>query len=163
LAAILFLGGWNGPIPLTSMLGLTDVGEPYAIGAALASFDADWGPRIAGYLGRLADMSNLIFKACLGVTVLIWVRWTLPRLRIDQVITTCLKYCTPIAAVMFVGACLWKVGGLPFVNDIKPQQDKLEVRESYLRTWGKPREEIPKTASDNSKTNEETAAAETTK
>jgi NADH-quinone oxidoreductase subunit H len=43
-----------------------------------------------------------------GVTVMMWVRWTLPRLRIDQVITTCLKYCVPIAAVMFVGATLWQ-------------------------------------------------------
>jgi NADH-quinone oxidoreductase subunit H len=39
---------------------------------------------------------------------MIWVRWTLPRLRIDQVMKTCLKYCTPIAAVMFVGAVGWK-------------------------------------------------------
>ena len=34
---------------------------------------------------------------------MMWVRWTLPRLRIDQVITTCLKYCVPIAAVAFLG------------------------------------------------------------
>lgn len=136
LAAILFFGGWNGPIPLTSILGLTDVGEPAAIGAFLSSdflFGTDWGPRIAGYLGRLLGMTNLIFKACIGVTVMMWVRWTLPRLRIDQVITTCLKYCTPIAAVMFVGVCLWKVGGIPFINDLMPQQQKLEVRESYMR------------------------------
>jgi NADH-quinone oxidoreductase subunit H len=39
---------------------------------------------------------------------MIWVRWTLPRLRIDQVMTTCLKYCTPIAAVMFLGAAAWQ-------------------------------------------------------
>ena len=38
---------------------------------------------------------------------MIWVRWTLPRLRIDQVMTTCLKYCVPIAAVMFLGATVW--------------------------------------------------------
>ena len=44
-----------------------------------------------------------------GVTVMMWVRWTLPRLRIDQVITTCLKYCVPIAAVCFLGATLWQL------------------------------------------------------
>ena len=53
-------------------------------------------------------MLNFIFKGVVGVTVMMWVRWTLPRLRIDQVMTTCLKYCTPIAAVMFLGATLWQ-------------------------------------------------------
>jgi hypothetical protein len=28
-------------------------------------------------------------------------------LRIDQVMTTCLKYCTPLAALMFLGAVGW--------------------------------------------------------
>jgi hypothetical protein len=35
---------------------------------------------------------------------------------------------------MFVGACLWKVGGLPTINNLAPQQTKLEVRESYMRS-----------------------------
>ncbi len=38
---------------------------------------------------------------------MIWLRWTLPRLRIDQVMTTCLKYCVPLASAMLVGAMLW--------------------------------------------------------
>ena len=53
--------------------------------------------------------------ATLGVLLMMWVRWTLPRLRIDQVMATCLKYCTPLAAVMFLGAMLWQIalpGGL---------------------------------------------------
>lgn len=90
LAAILFLGGWNGPVPLASVLGLV-----WENGAVL------------GYLGNLLGMLNLLAKAFLLVTVMMWVRWTLPRLRIDQVMTTCLKYCTPIAAAMFVGAAVW--------------------------------------------------------
>jgi NADH-quinone oxidoreductase subunit H len=42
-------------------------------------------------------------------------RWTLPRLRIDQVMTTCLKYCLPLVSVMLAGAMLWSFvfpGGL---------------------------------------------------
>jgi NADH-quinone oxidoreductase subunit H len=52
---------------------------------------------------------NVLLKGVVGVAVMIWIRWTFPRLRIDQVITTCLKYCTPIAAVMFLGVAFWQV------------------------------------------------------
>lgn len=90
LAAILFFGAWNGPIPVTDLLGLTD----------------DRGA-VLGYLGRLLGLLNFMFKCILGVTVMIWIRWTVPRLRIDQVMTMCLKYCTPIAAMMFLGAVVW--------------------------------------------------------
>jgi NADH-quinone oxidoreductase subunit H len=98
LAAILFLGGWNGPIPITEMLGL-----------------APENGAITGYLGQFMGMLNVLFKGVVGVCVMMWVRWTLPRLRIDQVMTTCLKYCTPIAAVMLLGAALWQFA-LPHRN-----------------------------------------------
>jgi len=56
-----------------------------------------------------------MFKCVLGVTLMMWVRWTLPRLRIDQVMTTCLKYCTPLACGMFLGAAVW-IAGVPGVE-----------------------------------------------
>ncbi len=87
LAAILFFGGWNGPLPIFHWLGWAD-------GSA--------GP-VALYVANLAGCLNLILKASLAVTVMIWIRWTFPRLRIDQVITTCWKYCVPIAAFCFLG------------------------------------------------------------
>ncbi|MBX3415400.1 MAG: NADH-quinone oxidoreductase subunit H [Pirellulales bacterium] len=98
LAAILFFGGWNGPIPITTWLGLT-----YENGA------------FVGWIGNFLGLVNFVGKAVVGVTIMIWVRWTVPRLRIDQVMKTCLKYCTPIAAVMFLGATVWTLllpGGL---------------------------------------------------
>jgi hypothetical protein len=48
---------------------------------------------------------------------MMWIRWTLPRLRIDQVMTMCLKYCIPLAAAMFLGVMLWMYalpGGVPW-------------------------------------------------
>jgi NADH-quinone oxidoreductase subunit H len=49
----------------------------------------------------------LIAKGCTLVFVQIWVRWTLPRLRIDQVMTTCLKYLVPISCTLFLLAVCW--------------------------------------------------------
>jgi len=31
----------------------------------------------------------------------------LPRLRIDQVMAMCLKYCIPLASIMLLGAMFW--------------------------------------------------------
>ena len=90
LASILFFGGWNGPIPITRWLGAVP-----ALG---------WRHE---YVGNVLGCINILAKGILGVTAMMWVRWTLPRLRIDQVMMVCLKYCTPIAAVMFLGASLW--------------------------------------------------------
>jgi NADH-quinone oxidoreductase subunit H len=90
LAAILFFGGWNGPIPITQILGDKEQLHP-----------------VVHYFVNLLGMLNLMGKATIGVLVMIWVRWTLPRLRIDQVMKMCLKYCVPIAAVTFLGAITW--------------------------------------------------------
>jgi NADH-quinone oxidoreductase subunit H len=116
LASILFLGGWNGPVPVASMLSLT----------------FEHGP-IWGYLGNLLGCVNIIGKGVVGVTLMMWVRWTLPRLRIDQVITTCLKYCVPIAAVCFLGATWWQFmwpNGLIFPTEIAIYQ----LRENWPAT-----------------------------
>jgi NADH-quinone oxidoreductase subunit H len=118
LAAVLFMGGWNGPIPVAKLLGLS-----------AGSGDT------AGYFVRLLGMANLLGKATLGVLVMMWVRWTLPRLRIDQVMTTCLKYCTPLAAAMFAGVMLWQLalpGGI--VRGLSRPAG--EIREGWLEGPG---------------------------
>ena len=48
-------------------------------------------------------------KCWLLVLVMMWMRWSLPRLRIDQVMMTCLKYFLPISCVLLVGVCLWQL------------------------------------------------------
>jgi NADH-quinone oxidoreductase subunit H len=123
LASILFLGGWNGPIPIAQILGLTfGDGNP----------DYFW----YGFAGNVLGTINLITKGVIGVTVMMWVRWTLPRLRIDQVITTCLKYCVPIAAVAFLGATLWQYA-LPnrvFFGVLPESSYTFQVREQLAET-----------------------------
>jgi NADH-quinone oxidoreductase subunit H len=121
LAAILFLGGWHGPVPVSAMLGLTE---------------ANGG--LAWYAGSLLGLLNLLFKSVVGVSVMMWIRWTLPRLRIDQVMTTCLKYCTPIAAVMFLGAVTWQFNlpGRTFFGLLPAPQSTYLVTEGWERMGG---------------------------
>lgn len=123
LATILFFGGWHGPIPI---FGSEMLGWAYAPGAS------EWA--LSGYLANLAGCLNFVFKAVVGITVMIWVRWTFPRLRIDQVITTCLKYCVPIAAICFLGALAWEALDLPSPNnlDLMSSQPKSTVRENWV-------------------------------
>ncbi|MBL8815458.1 MAG: NADH-quinone oxidoreductase subunit H [Planctomyces sp.] len=97
VAAVLFLGGWNSGIgPLDDLL--------YSWRASSLSGEGSWA---AGYLANVLGAVIFASKASFGVFVQVWLRWTLPRLRIDQVMTTCLKYLVPISCFLFLGATVW--------------------------------------------------------
>jgi NADH-quinone oxidoreductase subunit H len=84
-ASLLFLGGWHtGLLPF----------EP--------------SERL-GWAGHVLDVIVFIAKGWVLVFVMMWMRWSLPRLRIDQVMMTCLKYFLPISCVLLVGVCLWEL------------------------------------------------------
>ncbi len=119
LAAILFFGGWHGPIPIMAW-------------ASYGAGDTEWN--FWGYLANLAGCGNMLLKGSIGVVVMIWVRWTLPRLRIDQVIAMCWKYCVPIAALAFLVVLGWQYAGLWSPNDLVPGPVRGEVRESWVTT-----------------------------
>ncbi len=134
LAAILFFGGWNGPIPIFHMLPAIP-GFDVSSAGSWAYTQGETGYRVLGYIAQVAGVHNFILKAVVGVTVMMWVRWTLPRLRIDQVMTTCLKYCVPLAAFCFIGAVMWKVLDWPSLHDFAPQtwgRTFAETRESWV-------------------------------
>ncbi len=98
IAVLLFLGGWHTGIDVEA--GMAD----------LRGWKPDFlvtGFTLGTYLVNLFGAKVFVLKACALVFVQIWVRWTLPRLRIDQVMTTCLKYLVPISCVLFLGAILW--------------------------------------------------------
>ena len=97
VAAVLFLGGWNTGIgPLDQWL------DGYRSAAATAD-----GFVLSSWLANLFGAFVLVTKGSFLVFVQIWVRWTLPRLRIDQVMMTCLKYLVPISCFLFLGATAW--------------------------------------------------------
>jgi NADH-quinone oxidoreductase subunit H len=124
LGAILFFGGWHGPIPIFG---------PGMLDWAYLAGDEAWRP--TGYLANLFGMTNMLIKGVVGVTVMMWVRWTLPRLRIDQVMKTCLKYCMPIAAAMFVGVVGWQF--LTRGSATKLGESPGVVRETFIRGGGR--------------------------
>lgn len=110
------------------------------------------------FFANLLGLGSFMLKASIGVTIMMWIRWTLPRLRIDQVITTCWKYCTPIAAVMFVGVMTWQLWGWPSGGDILPvkfgdqRRWPVDVRETWRtqqaiqpQQAAPPKAETPKT------------------
>lgn len=96
LAAILFLGGWGTGIgPLDDML------------AGWRAVGPDGSPTLMSYVANIIGMLIVIAKGSKLVFFQIWLRWTVPRLRIDQVMVTCLKYLLPISCFLFLGVVLW--------------------------------------------------------
>ncbi len=82
IAACMFLGGWNLPfVPATAFAGVS---------------------------GDLFAIIVTVLKAFVLVWVMMWIRWTLPRIRIDQVMNLCYKYLTPIAFLCLLGAVWWE-------------------------------------------------------
>ena len=72
----------------------------------------DWftgllGSPFGAIVGNVINVVVFLVKGFSLVTVMMWVRWTLPRLRIDQVMMTCLKYLLPISCALLLGVSLW--------------------------------------------------------
>jgi NADH-quinone oxidoreductase subunit H len=95
IAVTLFFGGWQVPF----------VGpETYAAakGTGLVPGLAWWGLQVL-------SLVVMALKTLVMLNVIVWVRWTLPRIRIDQMMNLCWKYLVPWAFVTFVFTLLWQV------------------------------------------------------
>jgi NADH-quinone oxidoreductase subunit H len=103
IATLLFLGGWHlglFPFELSDQLAtvwLGTVREPSTVGLIL---------------GNVVNVLVFIVKGWFLVFVMMWVRWTLPRLRIDQVMMTCLRYLLPLSCVLLVGVTVWQLAAI---------------------------------------------------
>lgn len=90
---------------------LVEWGNLYLIGAiCTALFLGGWRvPRFTdnGLVLGLAQVATFFLKAYFLVFVAMWIRATLPRVRVDQLMTLCWKYLVPIAFVNMVLAALW--------------------------------------------------------
>ncbi len=94
LGVILFLGGWNTPLPNLGALALADwtSGSPDTVfGAATAVF---W---------IFAKTFVLVFFQMVA-------RWTYPRLRVDQLMYLCWKVLIPFSLLIVFACGVWRLG-----------------------------------------------------
>lgn len=84
LVAVLYLGGWSLPIPISMVAGWLGVSET-----------SSWLEVIDASLG----ITMTILKAYFLVFIAILLRWTVPRVRIDQLLDLGWKFLLPVSLV----------------------------------------------------------------
>lgn len=96
IQAALFLGGWNDPFGLIGWMRY-HYAQP-----------ADYSATML-IVANLLGVGMFVTKALGIVFVQMWIRWTLPRPRIDQVLYACVKVLLPMACVLLLGGAIWQL------------------------------------------------------
>jgi NADH-quinone oxidoreductase subunit H len=86
VGVILFLGAWNTPLPNIGSVQLAN----WTTGTG-------WG------------IIWIVLKTLTLVGVQMWIRWTLPRFRVDQLMTLCWKVLTPLAFLCMLISGIWRL------------------------------------------------------
>ncbi|MGH7820440.1 MAG: NADH-quinone oxidoreductase subunit NuoH [Candidatus Binatia bacterium] len=55
----------------------------------------------------VAELAAIQVKSLFWVFVILWLRWTLPRIRVDQMMIMCWKYLVPLSILNLLGVAVW--------------------------------------------------------
>ena len=93
---------------------MAEWGNLYVIGAIvttlfLGGWQIPWALADHPVLRTLLQFATFFLKSYFWVFVAIWLRWTLPRIRVDQMMIMCWKYLVPLAFVNLLGTAAWMV------------------------------------------------------
>ena len=93
---------------------IAEYANMFAVSAiAVTLFLGGWEGVLPGY-DILGGFPGFVIKSMALVFLMMWLRWTLPRLRVDQLMNLCWKYFIPIAFFNILGTGIW---GLIFPED----------------------------------------------
>lgn len=107
VAACLFVGGWAGP----TLSGVADYfGTLFGLGGLHAFADA------TRFLDVAFGLFWLVFKTYAFVFVAMWIRWTLPRVRIDQLMDLGWKFLLPVSLFNIMLTGIGRYGYTTFAN-----------------------------------------------
>jgi NADH-quinone oxidoreductase subunit H len=92
---------------------LAEWGNLYVIGAVVATlFLGGWQVPVWTDNVVLLNLSQFVvffLKAYFWAFVAMWIRATLPRVRVDQLMSLCWKYLVPIGFINLIGTAVWMV------------------------------------------------------
>jgi NADH-quinone oxidoreductase subunit H len=92
-----------------SFFFLTEYANMFIVaGVASLVFLGGWLSPIPGYFqGNLWGIFWFMSKASFLIFVMMWFRWTFPRLRTDQLMRLCWKFFLPASFVTIIGVGFW--------------------------------------------------------